>query len=66
MEIRANAKNELLHSMFVTKMVYAECSDLPDIDEITAETFVPDKSLRKEVFHRWQLILDLFKNNSFI
>lgn len=66
MEIRAKAKNELLHSMLVTKMVYAESSSIPDIDDITAETFIPDKPLRKEVFQRWQLILDLFKENNFL
>lgn len=65
-EVRAKAKNELLHSIFMSKLVYADSSDVPVIDEISPETFSHDKPLPKEVFHRWQLILEIFKNNNFL
>lgn len=50
----------------MSKLVYADSSDIPEIDEITPDTFSSDKPLPKEVFQRWQLILDLFVNNNFI
>lgn len=65
-EIRANAKNELLHSLFMSKVVYAESADIPDLDDIKPNTFSSNKPLSKEVFQRWQLILDLYKDNNFL
>lgn len=52
--------------MFITKLVHVESADIPEIDEISPETFSPNKPIPKEVFQRWQLILDLFKDNNFL
>lgn len=65
-EIQEKSKMELLHILFMSKLVLADKSSAPSIDEVSPETFYTDEPPSKAVLNRWKFIIDLFVENRFI
>lgn len=66
-EIQSKAKFELLHSLFMVKIVVAdESSAPPSLDEVSPETFFSGEQPSTAVLNRWKCILDVCKDNKFI
>lgn len=66
-EIQSKAKNELLHSLFMLKVVTAdESSAPPSLDEVTPDHFFNEEKPTNVVLQRWQCILDLCKENKLL
>lgn len=63
-EIKGKAKLELLHSLFMVKIVAADESSTPSsLDEVTPETFYSKKSLSNAVLNQWKTILSICEEN---
>lgn len=65
-EIRANAKNELFHIMFITSLILKEAADIKPVDEISIETLGPREQSSGAILERWKLILDLYKKHNLL
>lgn len=65
-EIRKNAKVELLHVLFMTKVCLADSETAPDLEDICPDTFYDDKPPSNEILTRWKCVLELFERNEFI
>lgn len=47
-------------------LVLQEEADAKQIDDISEETFNPDKQVSSAMLKRWKLILDLYKDFNFL
>lgn len=65
-EIQTNAKIELLHVLWMSRIALADGHTIASIDEISAETFFKDEPSPKVVLKRWKFIIDMFVENGFI
>lgn len=61
-EISKMAKIELLHVMFMIKIVTAP----PLLDDVSDETFFSNEKPSDTVLHRWKCILDICRDNDLI
>lgn len=62
-EIRQRARIELLHVLFMIKMITFDASNDSDNDP---DAFYNWKELPESVSIRWQLLIDIFDKNGFI
>lgn len=65
-EIQSNAKIEMLHVLYMSRIALADGSEVPSMDEISAETFYKNEPPSKIVLKRWKFIIDMFVENGFI
>lgn len=65
-EIRTNAKIEMLHVLFMSKLAMADGAATSSIDEISTETFYKEEPPSKAVLKRWKFIIDMFTENDFL
>lgn len=65
-EIRAKARNEFFHSLFMSTLVLQKEADATAINEIVLDTFLLNNQVPDIVLKRWKLIIDLYKDNDFL
>lgn len=66
-EIKDKAKLELLHSLFMVKVVTADERSTPSsLDEVTPETFFSGESPSEAILNRWECILSVCNDNELI
>lgn len=65
-KIQDKAKNELLHAIFMIKVVFADEKDIPSLDEVSPDTFFTEEIPSILILNRWKLVIDLYKENDFI
>lgn len=65
-EIRAKARNEFFHSLFVSTLALKKEADATAINEIVLDTFLLSNQVPDSVLKRWKLIIDLYKDNGFL
>lgn len=65
-QIKTNAKIEMLHVLFMSKIAMADDITAASSDEISPETFYQEKPPSKAVTNRWKFIIDMFIENDFL
>lgn len=66
-EIQSKAKFELLHSLYMVKIVAADESLAPpSLDEVTPDMFFNQAKPTNAILNRWRCILNVCKENKFI
>lgn len=65
-EIKTNAKIEMLHVLFMSKIAMADDTTTSSDIEISAETFYKEGPPSKAILKRWKFIIDMFIENDFI
>lgn len=65
-EIQEKAKIELLHALFMAKIVTADDNSAPSLDEVTPESFFREEAPSDALLKRWRCIFHVCENNGLI